>query len=96
MWRTPISMTAYLEGTKMTGFRWKSMTRWMFLMISGIVAMSASAQTAPASDPAQAAPPATAAPATQDSRDLKPIQTKQSAAVTIPQELCIGGGNLGI
>ncbi len=54
-------------------------------LASGATSLVAWGQSAPA---AQTTPQA-AAPSTQDSRDLKPVQTKQSVAVTIPRSYAL-------
>jgi tetratricopeptide (TPR) repeat protein/uncharacterized caspase-like protein len=67
--------------------------------LSGLVMLGQSAATAPATDAAASsagqsatAPAASAPPASQagsDSRDLKPVQTKQTAVVTIPRSYAL-------
>ena len=62
------------------------------MVLIGAMGLAASAQT-PAADPAaQTTPPAAASSAPQaapDSRDLKPVQTRQTAAVTIPRSYAL-------
>jgi tetratricopeptide (TPR) repeat protein len=74
----------------MKGNSWKRMRTLALLMVCGVASMAGLGQAAPAApDPAtQTAPPAAAA-STQDSRDLKPVQTKQTVAVTIPRSYAL-------
>ena len=55
------------------------------VFLCGVSSFIASGQTAPPAEPA----PSVTAPATQDSRDLKPVQTKQTVAVTIPRSYAL-------
>ena len=60
-----------------------------FMFLFGVTTIAAMGQTPPAPDSAAQTAPVAAAPATQDSRDLKPVQTRQTAVVTIPRSYAL-------
>jgi hypothetical protein len=74
----------------MTCNKLRQMRGLALLVVSGLVSLSGVGQTAPATPDAAAQTQApAAAPATQDSRDLKPVQSKQNTAVTIPRSYAL-------